>query len=58
MSVGALGPLYAAGFVLATGLLHLVGIALAKGMVRLNWDALMRWIGVGVSLAGVALVFM
>jgi len=57
MSVGELGPLYAAGFVLATGLLHLVGIALAKGMARLNWQALVRWLGVGVSLAGVALVF-
>jgi urease accessory protein len=57
MSVGALGPLYAGGFVLATGLLHLIGIALAKGMNRLHWAALIRWIGVGVSLAGIGLVF-
>jgi len=57
MAVGSLGPLYALGFVLATGLLHLTGIALAKGMHRLHWEALVRWIGVGVSLAGVGLVF-
>jgi urease accessory protein len=57
MSTGALGPPYAGGFVLATGLLHLVGIALAKAMTRLHWQGFMRWIGVGVSLAGIGLVF-
>ncbi len=57
MTVGALGPFYALGFVLATGLLHLIGIALAKAMTHFRADALVRWIGVGVSLAGVALVF-
>jgi urease accessory protein len=57
MTVGALGPLYAGGFVLATGLLHLLGIALAKGMLRWHWAGAVRWIGVGVSLAGVGMVF-
>jgi urease accessory protein len=57
MQAGNLGALYAAGFVLATGLLHLAGIALYKLLAWLRRDRLVRWIGVWISCAGVVLVF-
>ena len=57
MQAGNLGFWYAAGFVLATGLLHLAGIALFKVLTWFRREAMVRWIGIGVSLAGVALVF-
>lgn len=57
MQSGNLGFSYAAGFVLATGLLHLAGIALYKLLAWSRREALVRWIGVGISCAGVALVF-
>jgi urease accessory protein len=57
MQSDKLGFWYAAGFVLATGLLHLAGIALFKVLAWTRRDALARWIGAGISLAGVALVF-
>src|SRR5271170_4442955 len=57
MQTGNLGFWYAAGFVLATGSLHLAGIALYKFLAWTRLETLTRWIGVGISLAGVALVF-
>jgi hydrogenase/urease accessory protein HupE len=43
--------------VLATRLLHLAGIALAKLLRGLRRDHAVRWLGAGVSLAGVVLMF-
>jgi urease accessory protein len=57
MQAGNLGLWYAQGFVIATGALHLAGIALYKLLARFEYQSAVRWIGVGVSLAGVALVF-
>ena len=57
MNTGNLGALYAAGFVIATGLLHLAGIALYKLLHWSGYTRLVRWVGVGISSAGVALVF-
>jgi urease accessory protein len=57
MQAGNLGLWYAQGFVIATGTLHLAGIALYKLLARFEYQSTVRWIGVGVSLAGVALVF-
>lgn len=57
MQAGNLGLWYAQGFVIATGTLHLAGIALYKLLARFEYQSSVRWIGVGVSLAGVALVF-
>jgi urease accessory protein len=57
MQDGNLGFWYAAGFVLATGLLHLTGIALYKALEWRRLQAQVRWIGVAISLAGVGLVF-
>jgi urease accessory protein len=57
MQAGGLGIWYASGFVMATGLLHLAGIGLYKALAWGGQEALVRWIGVGISFAGVALVF-
>jgi len=57
MQAGNLGLWYAVGFVLATGLLHLTGIALYKLLEWKRLERQVRWIGVGISLAGVGLVF-
>jgi urease accessory protein len=57
MQDGNLGFWYAAGFVLATGLLHLAGIALYKTLEWRRLQAQVRWIGVAISLAGVGLAF-
>ncbi len=45
--------LYGLGFVLATAMLHLVGIGIAKVLCQSRQqDALLRWIGVSVSVVG------
>ena len=56
MDERASGLLYAAGFVLATGLLHLFGIAVAKGMERLNMERAVQVAGAGIVLGGLMLV--
>lgn len=48
---------YAAGMLLATGLLHLAGIAAALAANRQAWPLATRAAGAAIALAGAALVF-
>jgi urease accessory protein len=57
MQTGNSGLWYAIGFVLATGLLHLAGIAFYKLLEWMRHEATTRWIGAGISLTGVVLIF-
>ena len=56
--IGAAGAVaYGAGFAMATALLHAAGIGLGFGLARLNvtGDKLVRALGAGTAVAGVAL---
>ena len=57
MQAGNLGLWFAVGFVTATGLLHLAGIAGYKLLAWSGRESMVRWIGAGISLSGIALIF-
>lgn len=55
MPASVSGFAYAAGFVLATAALHLAGIGLGMGMQRMASAPLVRFAGVAIAVAGVAI---